>query len=446
MGKYIIAGVALFLLLSCKKASDIGSNLLGDDDLFLTYTDTFTIIAQSDYDSTIRSDRTVYSYLGHIDDPYFGKSEATVFTQFTLLTKFKDTIAPVTLDSIILYLQYDKFNGDSTFPQSFNVYKSLETPLTGDIYYSDQDFLAGDLIGSVSGVTFSANGKYYFDPKDTVGTAGIIRIPLTTAFGNELINQALLGNLAKDSLFKNFLPGMIIKPAGGNGKGMAQIDLRSVSTKFTLYYKNKDNDTLKVDFPTALTTFWHDRYMHDYSGAPATANIKTSAAAGDATTLVQGQAGIKTLLSLPTISSIGKVAVNKAELEIYQIYDPGTTNLPAPKYLYAHSRDDAGKYSNISDFGLIATFGVGYYSKQDTIIDNMSRKVLKYTINISDYLQDVISGKIANQPIYISDYPVRSTTPTSIAGDYAPYRLILGGSDRTDEYKVKLKLKYSLPK
>jgi hypothetical protein len=445
MIKYFLAFVAGLLLFSCKKASDIGSNLLPDDDLALFYTDTLSLITQTDFDSTVRSDRTTYSYIGHVNDPVFGSSEASLFAQFSLFAIFKDTIGTNTLDSIILYVQYDKFYGDSTFPQSFDIYRVTEKPNRDITYRSDYAFATSDWVGNVSGVTFSPSQRFYFGLTDTVGVAGILRIPLSAAFGNDILAQSGTAALKNDTSFKNYFPGLLIRPSGASGRGMAQIDLRSAFSKISLYYRNAANDTVRLDFPTAFTNFWHDKYVHQFGGSLVQPAIKTGAAAGDAQNFVIGQGGIKTSVEIPHLADLGAVAINKATLEIYQIFDASNPNIPAPRVLYAHTRNADGTYENISDYNLISTFGFNYYSRSDTIIDNFSRKVLKYSINISDYLQDVVSGRKTNQPLYISDTPIRSNSVSSISGDFVPHRIIIGGSDRTDDYKIKLQLKYSLP-
>lgn len=437
--------MAGMLLFSCKKASDIGANLLPDDDLSLIYTDTFTVVTQTDLDSTVRSDRTAFSYLGHVGDPVFGSSEGSVFCQFSLFAIFKDTVGVNTLDSIILYLQYDRFYGDSTFAQSFEVYRVTEKPNRDNIYKSDYSFATSDLIGSASGVTFSPFQRYYFGMSDTVGVPGILRIALSSSFGNDILAQAGTDALKNDTSFKNFLPGLAIRPAGNSGRGMARIDVRSAFTKITLYYRNKDNDTIKLDFPSAFSPFWHDRYSHQFGGSMVSSSIKTGLPAGDASNYIIGQGGVKTNVSIPHLDNLGMVAINKATLEVFQIFDASNPNIPGPRILYAHVRNTDGTFENISDYSLVPTFGISYFSRSDTIIDNFSRKVLRYSVNISDHIQDVVLGRKPNQPIYLSDSPIRSATPSIISGDYQPYRIIIGGSDRTDEYKIKLQLKYSIP-
>jgi len=140
---FFLALYLAMVLPSCTEKNVVGVDVLPNQSgLNTTFTDTVTIISNTVKEDSLRTD-TLFSkhLLGNYNDPVFGKSQASIYTQVLLPTNNVNFGDSLKLDSIVLTLAYNGFYGDTSIPQTVEVYELNEDLSVGNEYYSDQDFI-----------------------------------------------------------------------------------------------------------------------------------------------------------------------------------------------------------------------------------------------------------------------------------------------------------------
>ena len=87
--KYLtLSGLLIVLLSACtKELTPIGIDLLpGDQLLKMGYTDTATIIAYSEPEDSVYTQKLNYAMVGSIYDPVFGKTDASFYSKLLITT------------------------------------------------------------------------------------------------------------------------------------------------------------------------------------------------------------------------------------------------------------------------------------------------------------------------------------------------------------------------
>ncbi len=439
----IVLGVAF---VSCEKAT-VGEDLIPDNDkLNVRYTDTVKLVSKTIRETKVRSDRLLINHLGSMDEGIafpannlFGKTTSRIAAEIGLPTGgFTDTIGGYILDSAILTLNLNSFYGDSSSAQSFVVYEQTETLDKNEIHYSNASIGAGsDEIGRINDFVFEPSRFNNSDNEQ------FLKIDLSSSFGNSLLDQIGTTNFESNEDFEAYLPGLMIVPdtTVSFGTGIAEILLNSSTTNLTLYYKNSLDSSLTSVFPLTIGGFNVDLYTHNYQGAEIKA-VLDAGINGEAISYIQGLAGVNTNVEFPNIEALNGAVILKAELQITQIHDASNETFEEPTRLFVLQKTDSTDQS-ISDFSF---FGSAHFDgfPIDSMIDG--NRVSIYKANISDYLQDVIIGKIENNGLVITNNTAQTTTGGIVNSSlYFPNRVKFGGSNNvSDNYKLKLLLKYSV--
>ena len=430
-----------FILFACKKPSNVGTGILpDDDDLNLIFNDTTTIISQNLFNDTLRSDKLGAPYMGNLNDLVFGFSKALVYAEVGVISGIKDTLPNYYLDSVVLMVKYDFTIGDTNTAINLKVHK-VDLGLNRDTgHFSLENFDYSTEIGFAQNIYFKPSIKTKLNFRDTIGSSNIMRIKLNSFFGYSLLSQFGTSSMDNSTNFRSFLPAIALIPDGNNGNIMAQLNLTNTNSNILLYYHTDKSDSLVRNFPLNLSSFNFSKFQHNYSGTQVAANINTNLPKGDETAYLQGQAGVKTLVTFPTISNYGKIAVNKAELVITQIFDDQTSLITPPSIIYALKKTETGSMLNFN--GIQATNAGGV--ADTTQRDEFGRKIYVYKINLTTYLQNVILGKESNNGIFLSINPFVSNASSVNLFTLGANRLVFGGSNHPNpKYKMKLNLKYT---
>ena len=153
--KYLLRPIATLavavLFTACKKEwNELGSQLVVSDDLELFSFDGQEIKISVVKEDSLRSLNTSTSYIGSIQDPYFGNTTASLYTEFRIPSTDVDFGTSAQADSIILSLDIAGYYGDTLSPLIINVKEMLETIETSIIdsldietsvnIYSSDDF------------------------------------------------------------------------------------------------------------------------------------------------------------------------------------------------------------------------------------------------------------------------------------------------------------------
>jgi len=366
-------------------------------------------------------------------DNVFGKTVAGIYTQYKPVT-FNPSFHNCTIDSVVLSLVYSGSYGDvKNTPQSVTVYQITQQLTADSAYYSNRSFTCNPVkMGEKLNFTpdFST---YPVVMGDTLKP--VLRIRLNNLFGQDLLD-ADSTNYTSPSAFQSFMKGLYLSPDENNpGKGIIFLDLAHSDSRLTLYYHNTTTDSLQFSFLMGSGCASVNSYKHDYIGSPVESALNSSAKS-DSVLYVQSLSGVKSKITIPFLESLGKILVNKAEVEVIQAFNPVTDDsvFHVPERMILLGSDSTGKNMLIPD--LYTTALLRYGSYKSSLVNEKGQTVVKYSFSIADQLQLVVN-KLQNGEkdygLFLVNYQ-----STELAD-----RIILGGGNRRDAAQMKLKLTYT---
>lgn len=428
----------LFLLLAslngCKKEVDSMGLNLRDDLLGAEFTDTTTLQAYSLIDDSINTTRS-YPLLGMLNDPVFGQTKASVYTQFSLPGELALN-SGCELDSVVLLLSYSgDYMGDITQPVSIKVYRLSEHLDNTKTYYN---FSNVDHNGI--NLTYAPNFQVYYSPTQKVilspdTFAPHLRIRLVDYLGLELMQ-----NLSSTATFRELLKGLCIEAnSAGNSGCMGYFRMDNELSGLMLYYHTIEAGKVmphKYKFTTDIASqgelTYFTRFTHDYnhSSDPQIKQMMLSGdhAIGKQVLYLQGNAGIKTKIEFPHLVDAFKgknIVINRAELVITNML-PDETSLKSPDRLTLFYIDESGKSGFMSDnLYLDDAFFGGTYDKNKQ----------EYRFRITHHLRNILTGRMPNNGIYLT-----VTNPATNSS-----RLKFYGTESIDLSKrLRLELSYTV--
>ncbi|HEY9082209.1 MAG TPA: DUF4270 domain-containing protein [Vicingaceae bacterium] len=384
--------IALFFY-SCKKDGELVPEF-DSGNANIMKTDTFTIVTSLAKEDSIRTDVSIYNLLGIYNDPVFGPTASSFYTQATLNGLNVDFGVGAVLDSAVLTLAYNNVYGDTNAAISVNVYEITEQMSTSDSYYSNQK-LAYD-VTPITTTTFSPKvADSVFVAFEGGNVAPHLRINLGNTFGNKIFAESGTSNLANNANFTQFFKGFYLTTTDSvqnttlsPGQGaIAYFNTNSSLSTLTLYY----NDTSKYDFIINSESAKYNRFDHNYTGTDIEAQLLGG---GDSTvSYVQTMAGVKTKLEVPYIKEIikdGEVVINKAEL-IVTIESGTDGTYPTIPMLTLVAIDNNGQSVFLSDF----------FEGLDFFGGSLNTTEKTYTFNIPRHLHSMIYNTTSNNGMYL---------------------------------------------
>ncbi|PSL43760.1 uncharacterized protein DUF4270 [Chitinophaga niastensis] len=429
----------------CNKSTILGTGLIPPGD-FVNAKDTTIsgIIANNilRYDSSILNGRNAYKkILGSITtDPVFGRTNAFIYTQVSLpKSAFTFDGTGVTLDSVVLSLSYLGYAGDSSTPQTFRVYRMSEPNFRIDSNYAYNkplQYNTGELLGTATVTPLQVRDSVnIYGNKETAQ----LRIKLSNAFGNELLQQKSDGAFATDSSFRAYLKGFAIVPDTnlGTNRNMFYIDLNNSNTKLTVFYKNSTSDSLRATMSFYQYASAHANYfVRNYNGSEASRFINTGNPKGDSILFLNASPGLYTKLTIPGLENFPNALINKAELVITQITTgPADMNNiftePQSLSLRQYTNGDSTKVP--IDYN---TGGAAYFGGTRQVVTNFGGvQIVQYTFNLGRYMQMLIKKLETNQGFKLEGY-----SPLYMDVN----RLKAGGSNKS-QYNIKFRIIYTKP-
>jgi len=310
MGAIIILGG------SCKKPELAGEDLLPDfehDNLFQA--DTFTIVAETELWDTIDATASdQICLLGDFNDPFFGRTSAGFYTQFTYSSVPSFPTGSV-VDSVVMTLKYAGIYGNSdklTGTQKVRVYELSERLSETKTYLtSDQHTYHPTVIGSK---TFWPDLNHTVVIDDNFYSPHL-RIKLDNEIGQRLLNINAYGS---EATFKENFWGFAVMPDNGSlpvdQGGIVYFKLSDAVSGVTLYL-HTSTDTLSVSYPIKTTCVSHSWFSHEYV-SDLLAHIG-HCDLGRQKLFVQGTGGTRVRLRFPYLSQMAKngpIAISKAQL------------------------------------------------------------------------------------------------------------------------------------
>jgi len=427
------------VFLSCKKSSLLGVDVLpGTDAILGTFTDTFTLETTTVRDDSVLTSSSLLSLSGNMYDPVFGSTLASFFAEFDLPSNDINLGNPdtLTLDSIVLALDYAGFYGYEDVAQSVMVHELEESisPIPATGYYSNQSFahsprnILGRKINFVPNTADSMEILGRMEPAQ-------LRIRLSNWLGRRFLNQSGDSGLTDLEHFHQFFKGIVVGPdtlATTLSGGIMYFDLSSYYSGLLLYYHSANVDSLGKRFLITPNVAKTNFYQHDYTGSVVEDHLKPLAHASDSTVFMQPLGGLKTRIRIPNIHNLKNVLINKAELVVTQVADAAgsDTIFKPPIQLVAVESDFLGKDIILPD----ALFGFpAFGGSQHTVTNSAGQEVAQYKFSIARQLQQIIDEESDDYGLSVILYR---------RGDLAN-RLMAEGANRADDTRLKLNIIYT---
>ncbi len=424
----------LLVLASCKKMPQhIGDSLQPNNSyIHVAFSGDQSIISDVSRVDSLSTKSASLSLVGDLNDPHFGNSNLSFYSQIGLTSNSLQWGEGATTDSIVLQILYGGYYGDTLTPLTIKVHEVTES-MSGDsmTYYSNTSFEVGDEL---------ANHTFYPRPRtktklgnDTIGVQ-VIRIPIDNALGEKFINNQAAG-FTSNNAFMDYFNGIRIscEPSLGTGS-ICYFNLLNTNSFLRVYYHN-DYDTTYYDFNVSDKYVRFNHFEHDYSSAQAP--IIFNDTASNEYLYVQSSAGVRSRIQFPELAQWAEdmntnVLINEAKLTLTGAnglingVNNDTAIFTQPIQLVVVKAKEDGSYSLLPDQLVGTNYFGGYY---DATTDQV-------WFRISEYVQDLIlAGPNAEDyGLYIYTY----------SGAFNAKRWIFHGPDSPDTAnRIKLDIIYS---
>ncbi len=363
--------VTLVWLVACEKdPTSIGLSLHDDTEIINGSTfDTITIKAFTISEDSLSTDERSLALLGSYTDPIFGYTEASFITQIKMASSNVSFGNNPIADSIIICLDYQSYYGDTTVPQTVEIYEIEKSIYLDSTYYSNFDITPyipnQQLIGTL---TFTPR------PNDSC-----LIIKLSDTFAQKIISASSTDLLNNENFLK-FFKGFYFKTIPNTSDGaILYFNLLSRRSKVTLYYRNA-NENKKYDFVFNNTCARINLFKHDYTTSQITSINDTTAS--DSLLYLQSMSGLNVKIHFPFIKEFAKkdlLAFVKAELIIPVYVDHYSNKYKAPNKLLLAALKSDGKYEFLPD----------YYIHPNYFGGSSNSNYTEYRFNITRFLQEL---------------------------------------------------------
>jgi len=406
------------LFVSCKKDwNQLGSQLVVSEELELFSFDDQQIKISVVKEDSLRSLNSSTSYIGYLNDPYFGNTTASLYTEFRMPSTDVDFGLTAQADSIVLSFDISSYYGDTLSPLTINVREMLET-----IEATTTDSLDVETnVNIYSTDDFDVDAQLLNNPQQALQSIvnSELNINLSNTFAQHFLD-ADSANFADNEAFQSFFNGLHITVDQGIENGLLLgLDLLNENSKLTLYYHNESADSLSYDFQINSSADRMTRWSHDYSATEI-----ESALSMEHVLLgyVQGSVGLRTYVELPNLNSLkdSNYVFHSAELVIPYITTEVDSIFYSPSKLGLAAVNSDGNLEILTEDQNIQ--GSAYFD------GNRNEISQTYTFNIARYIHKVVQEGYTNRlALYV---------PTSVS---QPQRLIIN-NNAVDSIGLRLKL------
>lgn len=406
--KILLIFISSIILFSCKKKDDdsvLGLDVQPEMDLLgITVSDSSSIFMHTQRIDSVRTYNDQYKYLGSVIDPVFGRTDASIYTNFSIannLTNVSFGTNPI-LDSAELVIRYvGQFLGDTTTSLNYQVYLMNEKIQSNTAYYTNKDFQKSSNPISIG------NGKLR-----VINNSFYITIPIDYNLGQYIL--ATTSNLTNNTTFQNAYKGFYITTSNTNtlsitNKGaIKRYDLDDNNSGLNLYYHEggsvsakgklfqftfRSNDALRLN-----------NIKHNYA-AGAVSNLYDQITGAGTSDTIKGNSniylncfgGTRARVYLPflnTFSDSQNVSISRAEL-ILKVDES-----------FGYSSD----FSYPSKLALLVSASNGGEELAWDMLEttdfvkydgNYNETKKQYVFNIARQMQKIITGKLTNYGFYI---------------------------------------------
>lgn len=377
----LLSAMAVLVLLAvgCNEETNLGFEVLPPgDNVELQYSDTSTVRVFTLTDDSVRTAETSVSLLGSINDPVFGISRTELLTQITLpSTSVTDFDAIETIDSLVVFMSYVSdtiseadYYGDITQMQTIDVFRLQEDMVFDSAYYSNTP------------------AENFIDPANPLMQLNYLPGGQDTAWQFTLPQQVVddfqaglsEGVFENSETFVDFFKGLCFRPQQvASGGSIVKFDLYSGESKMVMYYRT-ETDTLSSSFYFGIESARFNTFYHDHS-ATSFYDAINDTIQQDSVAYMQGLSGLRLKVELPYIQNFGKIAVNRAVLQVKAVEGAwvNTDFYPIPKNLVVVKLED-GEETGLDEYYSNGTYYSITYNDDD----------MAYNIDITWYIQRLL--------------------------------------------------------
>ena len=426
---------AVVLLNACSNHSELGSDLLAQDQENVIFTDTINVLTETIIRDSVVSynpGSAVTSFvLGNYSDPIFGNKTTDVYMQITPANLNFPILTGIVIDSVILTLAIDSAGSIGSFDENLqlDIFEMSDSFNTSEVIYSNETFSTNPIpVGSFDGQPSFINTQPLFGAEgDTILEDNMIKIRIDNDLGRVLVDSSTLQDL--DEVFFGFHIETLNATPSGN---LLSIFAENPATGVIVYYTNFTDTDTTSNIYRFLTSGIDVRSMNiesDISGTVVEEYVNGTNLSEERL-FVQGFSGPDVRVDLSGIMNLGSILVNDAVVVFTAVNDDGDMSniFPPIEDLVLSRLSDDDEFTGIDD----NLFGQSFFGGEfESVPDPASDVLGTYNLIISDYIQKVVNGD--ESPIlFLRALPKINTTR----------RTVLYGNGSSD-FKPKLELTFT---
>lgn len=440
--KIIYLLLITIFFISCKKKeqdSVLGLDVQPETDLVgITITDTSNVWIHTQKVDSVRSYNDQYKFLGSNQDPIFGRTDASIYTNFSItnnLSNINFGANPVLDSAEIIILYTGSYTGDTTTALNFQVYTLNEK------IQPSTDYNSKSTLKKSSTQLCNLNGKI-----KARGENLYLIIPLDKTFAEYILQTS--SNLINNTVFQNAYKGFYLTTENtilGAPKSGAilRLDLDDVNSGINLYYHTDGSTDTKGEL-----------YHFSFSGSDALRfnNIKHDYVGGATNDLYFQLSGD----SLKSNNNVYLNTFGGTRLRVYLPYmqnfmDSQNVSISRAELILSVDEMASMYDANYSYPSSLALIGCGEDNSEQLVYDQLdAADFVKYNgnydatnkcyrFNIARQMQKIITGKVKNYGFYlVNAMPNISYTARR---DNRYQRLVFGGRENIN-FKPKFKVTY----
>ena len=402
-GVLCAAGVAVMVTACRKPDEDLGLELLPGDPLGAVL-DTAELRAYTFLDSGVQTSGLTRNLVGAYVDPSFGLLRTTLVTQVRLTSnnigQGQDT-STLVADSLVLSLVFETPNTHygNLNEQSFSVHELTEGLSVDSLYRSDDLPQLG-----TDELVYPHRDRVTPDPYTAPTIAGDtlpqVRLRLTDALANRILDAFGTADLADNAAFLSFFKGLSISVADPSQApyqgGILHINTSNSTSKLTLYYHDLEEPAVPLDLDMVInsscvryTAVERDRTLASDPGLEMALEDTFPPAPA---VYLQPLGGYRTAIRFPDVQGFRERgrALSKAELVVPVLGAYYPYHAP-PSLLFLFRKGTEGDDVFLPDQQNGIT-GIGGSFVQDE---------QAYRFNITRYIQQVMNGDLPDNGIVL---------------------------------------------
>ncbi len=396
----------LMFFTSCEEPDEIGMDLV-ENPLSLS-TEVYEVTAYSVPEDSVPTNFSTRNLLGFFNDPVFGSTRTSIYTEFRLTADSLFLGEDPILDSVVLELYYAGYYGNYTTFQNVKVYELSENfpePEDGAFYSTlvleHKETPVVDIDVRPTPDDSVAVGHHTYPPH--------LRIRLsddTGELGKKLIDASGTEHFYDNDAFREFFKGLYVTvdmlPPDEDGAilyfNLLRAEAYESNSTIRLYY-HQEGDTISStwSFPASESKRATNAEQFGYENAHEYLKkqiIESETSYGDSLLFLQSMAGVNVFIDFQeTLESLAKeenVVINRAKLIIPVDLDFTDENYyseehsPPPGRLYLLKKDEDGDLAHIID----SNFGYfdGWYDEDEK----------EYRMNITQHFQQLLEDPGSN--------------------------------------------------